>query len=69
MSSRISSLENATKYLTSADRDHFFKIKREMEKSGASKKDIEERLHAFMWNIIESDDEDEEEEATRDKAP
>ena len=62
MSSQLSSLENATKYLTPADRDQFFKIKREMEKSGASKKSIEERLHAFMWEVVESDDEDEEEE-------
>lgn len=63
MSSQLSSLENATKYLSAADRDQFFKIKREMEKSGASKKSIEERLHAFMWEVVESDDEDEDEEA------
>ncbi|QND52903.1 hypothetical protein HB779_14055 [Phyllobacterium sp. 628] len=61
MSSQLSSLENATKYLTPADKDQFFRIKREMEKAGASKKSIEERLHAFMWEVVESDDEDEDE--------
>lgn len=62
MTSQLSQLESATKHLSPSDRDQFFKIKREMEASGASRKKIEERLHAFLWEVIESDDEDEEDE-------
>ncbi|MBA8877234.1 hypothetical protein [Phyllobacterium myrsinacearum] len=62
MSSQMSSLENAAKYLSPEDKAQFLKIKREMEKAGASKKSIEERLNAFIWEIIESDDEEEEDE-------
>ncbi|WP_407976230.1 hypothetical protein ACJKIH_04560 [Brucella pseudogrignonensis] len=59
MSTSLSSLETAAKYLSQSDKDQFFKIKREMEASGASRASIEERLHAFIWQIIEADDEDE----------
>lgn len=62
MSTSLSSLESAAKYLSPEDKDRFFTIKREMEISGASKKSIEERLHAFIWEVIEADDEDDEEE-------
>lgn len=62
MSSPMSSLENAAKYLSSEDKAQFVKIKREMEKAGASRKSIEERLNAFIWDVIESDDDEEEEE-------
>ncbi|MGH9916309.1 MAG: hypothetical protein ACRD63_13610, partial [Pyrinomonadaceae bacterium] len=62
MSSSLSSLENAAKYLSPEDKAQFLKIKREMEKAGASRKSIEERLHAFIWDVIESDDEDEDDE-------
>ncbi|MCV9908860.1 hypothetical protein OIV19_14700 [Brucella sp. HL-2] len=61
MSSSLSSLESAAKYLSQSDKDQFFKIKREMEASGASRASIEERLHAFIWQVIEADDEDESE--------
>lgn len=56
--SSMSSLESAAKYLSPADKDAFFRIKREMEAAGASKKSIEERLHAFIWQVIEADDDD-----------
>lgn len=62
MSSSMSSLENAAKYLSPEDKAQFVKIKREMEKAGASRKSIEERLNAFIWDVIESDDDEEEEE-------
>lgn len=62
MSSPMSSLENAAKYLSSEDKAQFVKIKREMEKAGASRKSIEERLNAFIWDVIESDDDEEEDE-------
>ena len=62
MTTQLSQLESATKHLSPSDREQFFKIKREMEASGASRKKIEERLHAFLWEVIESDDEDEDEE-------
>ena len=58
----MSSLENAAKYLSPEDKAQFVKIKREMEKAGASRKSIEERLNAFIWDVIESDDDEEEEE-------
>jgi len=45
--------------LSQSDKDRFFRIKREMEAAGASKKSIEDRLHAFIWEVIESDDDDE----------
>lgn len=61
MSTSLSSLESAAKYLSQADKDQFFKIKREMEASGASKASIEERLHEFIWQIIEADDDEEDE--------
>ncbi|MEN0097451.1 MAG: hypothetical protein AAGC59_01565 [Brucella pseudogrignonensis] len=61
MSTSLSSLETAAKYLSQSDKDQFFKIKREMEASGASRASIEERLHAFIWQIIEADDDDEDE--------
>lgn len=59
MSTSLSSLETAAKYLSQSDKDQFFKIKREMEASGVSKASIEERLHAFIWQVIEADDDDE----------
>jgi hypothetical protein len=62
MPSQMSSLENAAKYLSPEDKAQFVKIKREMEKAGASKKSIEERLSAFIWDVIESDDDEDEEE-------
>ena len=62
MSSPMSSLENAAKYLSYEDKAQFVKIKREMEKAGASRKSIEERLNAFIWDVIESDDDEEEDE-------
>jgi hypothetical protein len=58
----MSSLENAAKYLSPEDKAQFVKIKREMEKAGASRKSIEERLNAFIWDVIESDDDEEEDE-------
>ncbi len=61
MSTSLSSLETAAKYLSQSDKDQFFKIKREMEASGAFRASIEERLHAFIWQIIEADDDDEDE--------
>jgi rhamnose utilization protein RhaD (predicted bifunctional aldolase and dehydrogenase) len=61
MSTSLASLETAAKYLSQSDKDQFFKIKREMEASGASRASIEERLHAFIWQIIEADDDDEDE--------
>jgi len=61
MSTSLSSLETAAKYLSQSDKDQFFKIKREMEASGASRASIEERLHAFIWQVIEADDDDEDE--------
>ena len=62
MSSSLSSLESAAKYLSQADKDQFFKIKREMEASNASRASIEERLHAFIWQVIEADDDEDESE-------
>ena len=62
MANELSNLESATKYLSSTDKDRFFKIKRDMEASGASRKSIEERLRAFLWYVVESDDDDENEE-------
>ncbi|MFK3666624.1 hypothetical protein ACI2JN_15405 [Ochrobactrum teleogrylli] len=59
MSTSLSALEAAARYLSQADKDRFFQIKREMEAAGASKKSIEDRLHAFIWEVIESDDDDE----------
>ena len=64
MASELSNLESATKYLSLTDKDRFFKIKRDMEASGASRKSIEERLRAFLWDIVESDDDDENEDDT-----
>jgi hypothetical protein len=61
MASQLSVLEGAAKHLSPADRERFYKIKKDMENSGASKKSIEERLHAFIWDVIEADDEDEDE--------
>lgn len=52
------SLENATKYLTPVDRDQFFRWKSPVLQRRASKM----RLHAFMWEVVESDAEDEEDE-------
>lgn len=62
MSSSLSSLESAAKYLSQSDKDQFFKIKREMEASGASRASIEERLHAFIWQVIEADDDEDEDQ-------
>lgn len=59
MSTSLSALESAARYLSQSDKDRFFRIKREMEAAGASKKNIEDRLHAFIWEVIESDDDDE----------
>ncbi|MEJ5079373.1 MULTISPECIES: hypothetical protein [unclassified Ochrobactrum] len=60
MSTSLSSLESAAKYLSQSDKDQFFKIKRDMEASGASRASIEERLHEFIWQIIEADDDEDE---------
>lgn len=62
MTSQLSTLESATKHLTPVQRDQFYKLKRDLEASGASRKVLEQRLHAFLWDIIESDDEDEDDE-------
>ena len=59
MSTSLSALESAARYLSQSDKDRFFRIKREMEAAGASKKSIEDRLHAFIWEVIEFDDDDE----------
>ena len=59
MSTSLSALESAALYLSQSDKDRFFRIKREMEAAGASKKSIEDRLHAFIWEVIEFDDDDE----------
>lgn len=59
MASQLASLESATKYLTPQQKEQFYKLKRELEAAGTSKKNLEQRLHAFMWDIVESDDEDE----------
>lgn len=58
MSTSLSSLETAAKYLSQSDKDQFFRIKREMEASGATRARIEERLHAFIWQIIEAEDDE-----------
>lgn len=63
MASELSNLESATKYLSPTDKDRFFKIKRDMEASGASRKSIEERLRAFLWDVVESDDDENEDDA------
>lgn len=61
MTTSLSALESAAKYLSQSDKDKFFRMKREMEASGASKASIEERLHAFIWQVIEADDDEDEE--------
>lgn len=63
MANELSNLESATKYLSPEDKDRFFKLKRELEKSGASRKTMEDRLRAFLWEIVEADDEDDEDDA------
>ncbi len=63
MANELSNLESATKYLSPEDRERFFKMKRDMEKSGTSRKNMEERLRAFLWEVVEADD-DEDEEGT-----
>lgn len=62
MTSQLSILESATKHLTPLQREQFFNLKRDLEASGTSRKNIELRLRAFLWDVIESDDEDEEDE-------
>lgn len=62
MANPLSSMETAAKQLAAPERDQFFKIKRQMEASGASMKDIEARLRAYLWEVFEADDEDEEDE-------
>lgn len=61
MANELSNLESATKYLSPEDRERFFKMKRDMEKSGTSRKNMEERLRAFLWEVVEADDEEDEE--------
>lgn len=63
MANELSNLESATKYLSPEDKDRFFKLKRELEKSGASRKTMEDRLRAFLWEIVEADDDDDEDDA------
>jgi len=36
-------------------------LKRDLEKSGTSRKAMEERLRAFLWEVVEADDEEDEE--------
>ncbi len=62
MSTSLSALESAARYLSQSDKDRFYQIKREMEAAGASKKSMEDRLHAFIWEVIESDGDDEDED-------
>lgn len=61
MANELSNLESATKYLSPEDRERFFKLKRDLEKSGTSRKAMEERLRAFLWEVVEADDEEDEE--------
>lgn len=63
MANELSNLESATKYLSPEDKEHFFKLKRDMEKSGTSRKAMEERLRAFLWEVVEADDEEDEDDA------
>ena len=63
MANELSNLESATKYLSPEDKERFFKLKRDLEKSGTSRKAMEERLRAFLWEVVEADD-DEDEEGT-----
>ncbi|MFK4825876.1 hypothetical protein ACI0FM_13980 [Paenochrobactrum sp. BZR 588] len=58
MSTKLSALEAASKYLSPDDKAEYLKIKRTMEAAGAPRSKIEERLHNFIWEIIESDDDD-----------
>ncbi|WP_122006647.1 hypothetical protein [Rhizobiales bacterium] len=60
MANELSNLESATKYLSPEDRERFFKMKRDMEKSGTSRKNMEERLRAFLWEVVEADDDEDE---------
>ncbi len=62
MANELSNLESATKYLSPEDRERFFKIKRDMEKSGTSRKNMEERLRAFLWEVVEADDDEDEDD-------
>ncbi len=62
MAGELSNLESATKYLSPEDRERFFKMKRDMEKSGTSRKTMEERLRAFLWEVVEADDEEDEDD-------
>ncbi|MCF7645879.1 hypothetical protein [Pseudochrobactrum asaccharolyticum] len=62
MANELSSLESATKYLSPEDRERFFKMKRDMEKSGTSRKNMEERLRAFLWEVVEADDDEDEDD-------
>ena len=66
MSTKLSALEAASKYLSPDDKAEYLKIKRTMEASGASRSKIEERLHNFIWEIIESDDDDYEDDENID---
>lgn len=63
MANELSNLESATKYLSPEDKDRFFKLKRELEKSGASRKTMEDRLRAFLWEVVEADDDEDEDDA------
>lgn len=62
MANELSNLESATKYLSPEDRERFFKMKRDMEKSGTSRKNMEERLRAFLWEVVEADDDEDEDD-------
>jgi hypothetical protein len=63
MANELSNLESATKYLSTEDKERFFKLKRDLEKSGTSRKAMEERLRAFLWEVVEADDEEDEDDA------
>lgn len=63
MANELSNLESATKYLSPEDKERFFKLKRDLEKSGASRKTMEERLRAFLWGVVEADDDEDEDDA------
>ncbi len=62
MANELSNLESATKYLSPEDRERFFKMKQDMEKSGTSRKNMEERLRAFLWEVVEADDDEDEDD-------
>ncbi|MGU3576048.1 hypothetical protein ACLBWZ_10975 [Brucellaceae bacterium C25G] len=66
MSTKLSALEAASKYLSPDDKVEYLKIKRTMEASGASRSKIEQCLHDFIWEIIEADDDEYEDDENID---